>query len=86
MLFEAVRLVAVGDEHQTAVHDLHRDRTADIKARRLKPLPFKVDRGRGCGFVVLRDVSHGVITFCFRGFILSRVLLRMRLSHHSTPR
>ncbi|CDG17515.1 hypothetical protein [Xenorhabdus doucetiae] len=82
LLFEAVGLVTVGDQYQTAVHDLHRHRTANLKACLFKPLPLKVYRGRGCGLVILRDVSHGVITFCFGGFIYRAVLLKMRLSYY----
>ncbi|CDL79002.1 conserved hypothetical protein [Xenorhabdus cabanillasii JM26] len=38
LLFKAVRLVTVGDQHQTALHDLNRDRAANVKAGGLKPL------------------------------------------------
>ncbi len=85
LLLNGAGLVTVRNKHQTAIHNFNGEGTAFIKASGLKPLPFKMDCGRGFGLVILRHVSHGVITFCFCHFIYCTVLPRMRLSHHSTP-
>nr|WP_244590746.1 hypothetical protein [Xenorhabdus mauleonii] len=45
LLFEAVRLVTVGDQHQAAIHDFYGNRAANLKARLFKPLPLKVNCG-----------------------------------------
>ncbi|KMJ45883.1 hypothetical protein AB204_06740 [Xenorhabdus khoisanae] len=48
LLLDGASVIAVGDQHQTALHDFNRQCAANIKAGRLKPLPFQVD-GRRTG-------------------------------------
>ncbi len=77
LLPDSAGVITVRDEHQTAVHNFDREGTALIKPCRLKPLAFKVYCGRGCGLVILRHVSHGIITFCFSSFIYLAIIARI---------
>ncbi|CAQ85095.1 hypothetical protein PAU_03007 [Photorhabdus asymbiotica] len=82
LLLIVLRGFTVRNEHQTAIHHLHRNLAARIKPRLSEPLALKMYRR--CSVVDLvpvQHITHRVITFCFHGFIYNDFCLRMRLSH-----
>ncbi len=81
LLMLLLRGFTLWNQHQTTIHHLHRNLAASIKSHLSEPLALKMYCR--CGVVDLipiRYIIHGVITFCFHGFIYHRFCLRMRLS------